>query len=133
MNYKLPMHYGASPKLFEYAKQMRHAPTEAELLTWGLLTGKIFDGHHFRRQHPIATFIADFYLHPVKLVIEIDGGYHQHKFQKEYDDFRDKDMEALNIFVLRLTNHEIINSPDTAVIKIVETIYKRSNAHPLTP
>jgi very-short-patch-repair endonuclease len=124
MNYKLPMHYGASAKLFEYAKQMRHAPTEAELLTWGLLTREIFDGYHFRRQHPIATFIADFYLHPVKLVIEIDGGYHQHKFQKEYDDFRDKDMEAFNISVLRFTNQEIMYGPDAAITKILETIHK---------
>ncbi|MCW3126194.1 MAG: hypothetical protein JWO03_1852 [Bacteroidetes bacterium] len=124
MNSKLAMHYGASSKLFDYAKQMRHAPTEAELLTWGLLTRGILKGYHFRRQHPIATYIADFYLHPVKLVIEIDGGYHQHKFQKEYDDFRDKDMEALNIFVLRLTNHEITYSSDTVAIKILETINK---------
>jgi len=118
------MYYGAAPKLFEYAKQMRHAPTEAELLTWGLLTREIFKRHHFRRQHPIATYIADFYLHSVKFVIEIDGGYHQHKFQKEYDDFRDKDMEALNISVLRLTNQEIMYKPDTAIIKIAETINK---------
>jgi hypothetical protein len=34
MNHELSMHYGASSKLFEYAKQMRHAPTEAEQLTW---------------------------------------------------------------------------------------------------
>ena len=118
------MHYGAASILFEYAKQMRHAPTEAELLAWGLLSGDIFKGYHFRRQHPIATYIADFYLHSVQFVIEIDGGYHQQKFQKEYDDFRDKDMEALNISVLRLNNHEIIYSPDTAVIKILETINK---------
>src|SRR5579863_5712296 len=124
MNYKVPMHYGASSKLFGYAKQMRLTPTEAELLTWGLLTGEILKGYHFRRQHPIATYIADFYLHPVKLVIEIDGGYHQHKFQKEYDDLRDKDMEALNISVLRLTNHEVKYNPETTVIKILETINK---------
>ena len=124
MNDKLHMHYGASPKLFEFAKQMRYAPTEAELLTWGLLKLEVFKGFHFRRQHPIALYIADFYLHDLKLVIEIDGGYHLGKFQKEYDDFRDKDMEALNIFVLRLTNHEIIYGSDTAVIKILDTLHK---------
>jgi very-short-patch-repair endonuclease len=124
MNNNLTMHYGAPSKLFGYAKQMRLAPTETELLTWGLLTREIFKAYHFRRQHPIATYIADFYLHSVKLVIEIDGGYHKHKFQKEYDDFRDKDMEALNISVLKITNHEIMYNSDTAVIKILETINK---------
>ena len=123
------MHYGASSKLFAYAKQMRHAPTEAELLTWCLLTRESFKGYHFRRQHPIATQIADFYLHTVKLVIEIDGGYHQHKFQKEYDDFRDKDMEELNISVLKITNHEIMYSSNTAVTKILETINKLKAIH----
>jgi len=118
------MYYGASIKLLQYAEQMRYAPTEAEALAWSLLTKDIFKGYHFRRQHPIATFIADFYLHSLKLVIEIDGGYHLQQFQKEYDDFRDKDMEAFNISVLRLTNHEIKHSPDFAIFKISEAIDK---------
>jgi len=71
---KLAVHFGASPKLFDYARQMRHAPTEAESLAWGLLNREMFKGYYFRRQHPLTTYIADFYLHPVKLVIKIDGG-----------------------------------------------------------
>lgn len=39
----------------------------------------------FRPQHPIDIFIADFYCHPVRLVIEVDGGIHKSKDQMEYD------------------------------------------------
>ncbi len=28
----------------------------------------------FHAQHPIDIFIVDFYCHPLKLVIEVDGG-----------------------------------------------------------
>ena len=123
------MYYGASAKLFDYARQMRHAPTETELLAWGLLTKEMFKDYHFRRQHPIATYIADFYLHSVKLVIEIDGGYHQQKFQKEYDDFRDKDMQALDITVIRLTNQEIHFNQDAVVSRVLKIINKLNANH----
>jgi hypothetical protein len=38
-------------------------------------------------------------------------------------------MEALNISVLRLTNHEIMYSSNTAVTKILETINKLKAIH----
>jgi len=93
MNYKLPMYYGASQKLFEYARRMRDFPTEAEHITWNILNSSAFEKYKFRRQHPIAKFIADFYSHKMKLVIEIDGDYHADTYQKEYDNFRDEDMQ----------------------------------------
>lgn len=73
--------------------------TEEEKAIWKVLTSEPFLKYKFRRQHPINTFIADFYSHQLKLVIEIDGGYHLRKEQKEYDAFRDEDMHALGISV----------------------------------
>ena len=52
--------------------------TEAEEVLWNII--KINKWHlKFRRQHPIANYIADFYYHNVKLVIKLDGGYHEKK------------------------------------------------------
>ena len=71
------MFYGAKPVIFERAKMMRKQMTDAELLVWEILKEKQMLGFRFRSQHPIDIFIADFYCHPLKLVIEIDGGIHK--------------------------------------------------------
>ena len=86
------MHYGASPVLFELAGELRARMTEAEEVLWNLI--KINEWHlKFRRQHPIANYIADFYCHTVKLVIELDGGYHENKEVNVYDEAREKDIK----------------------------------------
>jgi len=118
MIYEMPMYYGAKPKLFEFAKRMRSAPTEAERVMWQILTGDEFKQHKFRRQHPISRFIADFYSHILILVIEVDGGYHFEATQKEFDDFRDEDMKHLGIPVIRFGNDEVLQRPEKVVSKL---------------
>jgi very-short-patch-repair endonuclease len=110
MKHQLPMYYGAAMELFKYAEQMRYAPTEAEAAAWLMLSSNPFKGYRFRRQHPLATYIADFYSHSLRMVIEIDGGYHLDKEQKKYDDFRDEDTQELGIAVIRFTNDEIMQN-----------------------
>jgi very-short-patch-repair endonuclease len=71
------MYYGATPETFEKAKVLRDTLTKAEKLLWNNLKGKKLMGFRFRRQHPIDIFIADFYCHELKLVIEVDGEIHK--------------------------------------------------------
>ena len=71
------MFYNAKPHIFEKAKMLRKNMTEAEQKLWGKLKREKMLGLRFRPQHPIDIFIADFYCHPIKLVIEVDGGIHQ--------------------------------------------------------
>ena len=120
------MFYGASPKLFGYAKIMREAATEAEAALWNVLNDEPFIAYKFRRQHPIATFIADFYSHKVRIVIEIDGGYHLRKEQKEYDDFRDEDMKKLGISVIRFTNQEVLKNIELVTIIMQGEIFNQN-------
>ncbi len=54
----------AYPLVFEKAKELRKNMTEAEKALWGYLKGGIND-LKFRRQHPIAFYIADFYCHAI--------------------------------------------------------------------
>lgn len=61
----------------------------------------------FRPQHPIDIFIADFYCHPLRLVIEVDGGIHKSKDQKEYDLNRTAELNYWGIKVIRFTNKEV--------------------------
>ena len=115
------MHYGASPVLFELAGELRARMTEAEEVLWNLI--KINEWHlKFRRQHPIANYIADFYCHTVKLVIELDGGYHENKEVKVYDEAREKDIKEYGITVLRFTNEEVLHNIEEVLTKIGDAI-----------
>ena len=74
----------ANPLVFELAKELRRNMTDAEMVLWGYLKAGI-NGLKFRRQHPIGIYIADFYCHKLKLIIEVDGNIHDKKEIKEYD------------------------------------------------
>jgi len=103
------MFYNAKPIIFERAKAMRENMTDAEEAVWKLLKSKNMLGLRFKPQHPIDIFIADFYCHQLKLVIEIDGGIHKSKEQKEYDIGRTAELEHWGIKVVRFTNEEVEN------------------------
>ena len=101
------MFYNAKPHIFEKAKVLRDNMTPAELILWEHLKGKQMLGLRFRPQHPIDIFIADFYCHPVRLVIEVDGGIHKTTDRKAYDIGREAELNEWGIHVIRFTNDEI--------------------------
>jgi len=111
------MYFGAKPETFAAAKILRDRMTTFEKILWERLNRKQICGLRFRRQHPISFFIADFYCHEARLVIEIDGEIHNQ--QKEYDDGRSAEMEKYYIKVIRFTNSEVENKIDN-VINIIE-------------
>jgi very-short-patch-repair endonuclease len=104
------LHAGAPQANFNYSKENRQRSTNVEGVLWGYLRNRKLNGYKFRRQHPISDFIADFYCHECKLVIEIDGDYHNDLAQKQYDKGRTYVLEELNIKVLRFNNQEVINT-----------------------
>jgi len=61
----------------------------------------------FQRQKAIGNYIVDFYCAKVGLVIELDGGGHYTPQQIEKDQFRTKELEAMNLSVLRICNADI--------------------------
>ena len=122
-NDRLNMHYGASPKLFDLAEELRARMTLAEEILWNVI--KINEWHlKFRRQHPISNYIADFYCHHVKLVIELDGGYHENKEVKIYDVARENSIREFGITVLRFKNEEVFNEIESVLKKIGSVIYE---------
>jgi len=104
------MFYDAPPILFEFAKYNRNHPTEAEDYLWKYLSKVVSKEFHFRRQHPIKYFIADFYCHKAKLIIEVDGGYHSEPEQYQYDRNRDEELIDLGFTILHFTNEQILNN-----------------------
>ena len=80
------------------------------------------EGFIFRRQHPIDFFIADFYCHKIKLVIEVDGEIHQKLKIKEFTiESLSGELDRLGIRVIRFRNYEIFNNLDLIMIKIKNT------------
>ena len=109
------MFYNASPVIFQKAEMLRKNMTKAETVLWERLRKNQL-GVRFKAQHPIERFIADFYSHKAKLVIEVDGEIHN--FQKEYDLGREAELEKYGITVIRFTNEDVFNEIDKVIEKI---------------
>ena len=113
---------GATPRIFSNAKKLRDSATEPENVLWEALRNKRLDGYKFRRQHPLAIYIADFYCHELKLVIEVDGGYHQTKEQLILDKRRTDDIAFQGLKLIRFTNEEVTFNLEEVLIKIKDFI-----------
>lgn len=61
----------------------------------------------FQRQKAISGFVADFYCHKARLIIEIDGSQHYEKNGKIYDDKRTAALEEFGLKVLRFSNADV--------------------------
>jgi very-short-patch-repair endonuclease len=118
------LHQGAEGNLFWYARVNRKDLTEAERILWSVLRGRKLRGFKFRRQHPINDFIADFYCHEKKLLIELDGGYHLDQSQAKYDDGRTFQLTELGITVIRFRNNEVIENLPSVLKKITAILIK---------
>lgn len=112
-----PMFYGASPEIFRRAKELRLHLTPSEALLWERLREGI-NGYKFRRQHPLYKFIADFYCHNAKLVVEIDGEIHNNIEQYENDLGRTTEIEKFGIKVIRFTNKEVQENIEKVICEI---------------
>ncbi|MBN2767293.1 MAG: endonuclease domain-containing protein [Paludibacteraceae bacterium] len=117
------MFYGALPIHFELAKKLRNNQTEAELYLWDNLQRLTYLNIRFKRQHPVLYFIADFYCHKAKFIIEVDGGYHDIPEQYLYDRNRENELNELGLKVVRFTNEEVLNSIEK-VLKTIENEIK---------
>jgi len=96
---------------------MRKNPTKAEKIFWGKVRNKRFEGEKFYRQYIIkhggymtneSYFIADFYCHKTKLIIELDGPIHN--YQKEYDEIREEILKQMGFQILRFKNEEVLQN-----------------------
>ena len=124
------MFYGAKRDIFEKASVLRENMTIAEKQLWSRLNSSQL-GVRFKRQHPIDIFIADFYCHQYKLVVEVDGEYHNE--QLDYDEGRTAELQNLGITVIRFTNDEVMSDVDRVVEEIRKHLITAPNHLPPTP
>jgi imidazole glycerol-phosphate synthase subunit HisF len=115
---KKKMFLGADRFIFQNAEALRKNPTHAEFILWTYLRQKPL-GHKFRRQHPISIYVADFYCHYLKLIIEVDGKMHSDETVASRDLERQQNLEAEGISFLRFTNERLEKDMDN-IVRIIE-------------
>jgi len=93
-----------SPRKLAKAREMRKKPTEAERRVWQLVRGRRVQGLKFRRQAVIAGFIADFYCAEQRLILELDGSFHEDQEVRDYDLCRDEVLRKPGYKVIRIAN-----------------------------
>lgn len=110
--------YGFKPKpaqqVRQYARNLRKTMTPAERLLWRKIRRKIID-FRFRKQHPVGTFILDFYCPEVQIAVEVDGGYHLSKEQQRKDAQRTYYLNKEGIVVLRFWNSQVKYEIETVI------------------
>lgn len=97
----------ASVKETEQARSLRRQETKSESLLWALVRANQLGGLKFRRQHPIGPYFADFACVGRRLVIEIDGGYHD--AIGEVDLNREAYLRANGWRVMRFSDEDVEN------------------------
>jgi len=115
--------------LLAHARELRKRATDAEQLLWSLLRDRQLLDYKFRRQHPLGSYILDFYCHEAKLAIELDGGQHAEAAQSLHDEKRGAWLTDQGVTVLRFWNNETL----TNIEGVLQVIFEWLSVHPLTP
>ena len=120
-----------SSKLRSNARALRKNSTDAERILWSELRDHRLNGASFRRQVPIANYIADFMCHAAKLVIELDGGQHFSDDAEQTDAARSAVIEAKGFRVLRFSNHDVTTNRAGVLEVIATALAERAPTLPL--
>lgn len=105
-----------------FARQLRRDMTLAEARLWSAIRNNSL-GYRIRRQHPLGPFIADFYCHEARLVIEVDGPIHETQVVRDAQ--RDAWIAEQGIEVLRFKNDQVIAEMPGVLDVLAEVIARR--------
>ena len=95
--------------LRQFVKENKGHATDEEDMLWNELRGKSL-GVKFRRQHIVGDYIADFACLSARLVVEVDGGYHNDLQQQEIDKIRTEYLNSVGFRVIRFTNAQVMQN-----------------------
>ncbi len=117
------------------AKELRKNATEAEMILWEILRDKKLIGTKFYRQRPvyylvndaISFLIADFCADEIKLIVEVDGGYHDEIEEK--DQLRDNILEGLGYTIIHIKNYQLLKERQKTITILKTTIKELKKAN----
>jgi very-short-patch-repair endonuclease len=100
------------------ARQLRQTMSLPEVLLWRALRERPA-GFKFRRQHPSGPYVADFFCHAARLIIEIDDEAHERGERPARDAARDAWFAARSLFTIRLAAGDDLDDLDAIVRHLV--------------
>jgi very-short-patch-repair endonuclease len=103
------------------ARALRRAVTDAEEHLWAWLRDRQLEGTEFRRQEPIAGYVADFACIEAMLVVELDGGQHT----PERDAKRTAALVRAGFAVLRFWNNDVLAHVEGLLAVIAAEVRRR--------
>lgn len=111
-------------------RELRKRSTHSESVLWEMLKNRNLINKKFLRQHPLfydiagkeSFFIADFYCHEKKLVIELDGDYHKYKLTEDKE--RSNILACLGLKVIRFTNKNVEQEINEVIKTIISELKK---------
>jgi leucyl-tRNA synthetase len=108
------------PNLMEFAKNNRKEYIEAEKVLWEAVRNRL--GTKFRRQHPVGNYLPDFVCLEKRLIIEVDGDYHNDDQQMLLDREREKELIDLGYQLIRFTNEEVLSDIEAVCARIKQAL-----------
>jgi very-short-patch-repair endonuclease len=92
------------------APRLRKSMTDAERRLWAALRKEMPEtpGTHFRRQMAIGPYVVDFVCLRHRLIVEVDGKFHDVPDQRLRDAERDAYLRSENFRVLRFSNEKVM-------------------------
>jgi very-short-patch-repair endonuclease len=114
------------------AKALRHEMTDVERKLWRALRREQIAGLSFRRQHPVGSYVLDFYCPQIRLAIELDGGQHGYARNAMLDRRRTDWLREKGIEVIRFWNNDI-NGNFTGVLSEIMRIVELKLTPEVTP
>jgi very-short-patch-repair endonuclease len=113
------------------ARELRSTMTRPEWTLWQMLR-RSQTGLRFRREHPIGSYVLDFYCPSARVCVEVDGPAHLEPEQIEHDARRDAWLLAQGVTVLRFTADDVDNRP-AAVLARIQQAAPPPPASPVPP
>jgi very-short-patch-repair endonuclease len=104
------------------SRVLRKNQTPWEKKLWQYLRGNRFYGIQFKRQIKLGNYIVDFYCASKRLVIELDGNYHNKIEVSKTDDERKRYLESQGFRVITFWNNEVEKNLPGVLQKIREEI-----------
>ena len=110
-------------ELIPFAKELRKNMTPQENHLWYCFLKDY--PVRFQRQKAIKSFIADFYCHKAKLIIEVDGSQHYTEDGRIHDEERTMLLTEFQLEVIRFSNSDIDNNFESVCYEIDKKVSER--------
>ena len=111
-------------ELIPFAKKLRKDMTPQEKHLWYDFLNKY--PIRFQRQKAIKSFIADFYCHEAKLIVELDGSQHYTEQGEAYDKERTEILKEFKLEVIRFSNYDVNTNFEGVCMRIDKVVSERT-------